>query len=201
MEAFNTPATPVVSLAENDLGSSKAKEEQEFQKLYTENQNQIKARTEVYWDITRGTSSQDPTLLNYLRAINGRIEDIQSRLKDSQRAPSNSRGTGIVNLEVNSPFAGRRTTIGLRHGGTVLPGRVNARPFDIARHGKTDFPNEVRHPKRGFDTQLPDYTYTEKELSTMRSQLNLLYEERERLVQGMREKEVFAGSVPFEAYP
>jgi len=173
------------------------KEAKEYQSIYKEIQDQIRFKTKRYWEITRGTSNPNPMLLK-LSVLNARIDDLQSRLKDAQYYPGISRGTGVVNLEVGSPFGGGRMTIGLRHGGKIIPGRVTRRPFDIARPGRTDFAKRVLHPKRGLETPFTDYSYGEKVLSDLRNQLNLLHDERKRLIQDMERKGQFTGSLSFE---
>jgi len=173
----------------------------EYQGTYRDLKQQIESRRELRWLITRGTTSPDPTLIESLRVLNARIDDINSRMKDSQHNPTRSRGTGIVNLEVGSPFGGGRMMMGLRHGGKVFPGRVIARHGDMARPGKVNLPAKVLHHKQKVGAPLPEYSYIEKELSELRNQLINLYDQRKQLIQDMKDRGVFTGSMPFEETP
>jgi len=173
----------------------------EYQGTYRDLKQQIELRRELRWLITRGTTSPDPTLITSLRVLNARIDDINSRIKDSQHNPTRSRGTGIVNLEVGSPFGGGRMTIGLRHGGKIVPGRVIARHGDMARPGRLNLPEKVLHHKQKVGVPLPGYSYREKELSELREQLIVLYNVRKKLIEDMKQRDMFTGSVPFDASP
>jgi hypothetical protein len=173
----------------------------EYQGTYRDLKQQIQSRRELRWLITRGTTSPDPTLINSLRVLNARIDDLNSRIKDSEHNPARSRGTGIVNLEVGSPFGGGRMTIGLRHGGKIVPGRVIARHGDMARPGKRNLPEKVLHHKQKVRVPLPGYSYREKELSELRNQLIDLYDQRKQLIQDMKDRGIFTGSIPFEESP
>jgi len=174
--------------------------EKDYQFMYGEIRQQIELRRNLRWLITRGTTNPEPTLIHSLRVLNARIDDLISRIKDSEHNPTRSRGTGIVNLEVGSPFGGGRMMIGLRHGGKIVPGRVIARPGDMARPGKVDFPKRVTH-FRARVGHFPEYTYRQKVLSELRAQLIDFYEERMKLIEGMKQRGLFTGSVPFEDSP
>ncbi len=174
----------------------RAKEEKEYQEMYKDIPRQFKSRTELRWLMTKGTTNPDPTLIESLKILNARIDDINSRMKDSQHNPTRSRGTGIVNLEVGSPFGGGRMTIGLRHGGKIVPGKVIAHKLDLARPGRTYFPKLVSHYKQMVDVPLPTYSHREKYLSELREQLIQIYDERLKLIQEMKDKGMFTGSLP-----
>jgi len=171
----------------------------EYQDTYRDLAQQIESRRELRWLITRGTTSPDPILLNSVRVINARIDDLLSRVKDAQVDPARSRGTGIVNLEVGSPFGGGRMIMGLRHGGKFIPGRVTTYRVDVARPGKVGFPDRVS--RRPGHVLLPEYTYRQRELSELRNQLINLYDQRKQLVQDMKDRGIFTGSIPFEESP
>jgi len=171
----------------------------EYQGTYRDLAQQIESRRELRWLITRGTTSPDPILLNSVRVINARIDDLLSRVKDAQVDPARSRGTGIVNLEVGSPFGGGRMIMGLRHGGKFIPGRVTTYRVDVARPGKVGFPDRVS--RRPGHVLLPEYTYRQRELSELRNQLINLYDQRKQLVQDMKDRGIFTGSIPFEESP
>ena len=171
----------------------------EYQGTYRDLKQQIQSRRELRWLITRGTTSPDPTLINSLRVLNARIDDLNSRIKDSEHNPARSRGTGIVNLETGSPFGGGRMIMGLRHGGKFVPGRVITHRLDAARPGKVGFPDRVS-PRPGHKL-LPEYTYRQRELSELRNQLIDLYDQRKQLIQDMKDRGIFTGSIPFEESP
>jgi len=149
------------------------------------NTRAIKSRTELHWLITRGTIDPGPMLLETLKALQGRIDDLNSRIKDAQYNPARARGTGVVNLTTYSMFAGRKTIIRLRHEGVFRTGRVNVRRVRTRRTG----------------VLLPGYSPGEIELSELRNQLHQLYKERKRLIQDMKHKGTFTGSLPYEALP
>ena len=163
----------------------KDKEEKEDQKMLDVNTGAIKSRTELHWLITRGAIDPRPMLLETLKALQGRIDDLNSRIKDAQYNPARARGTGVVNLTTYSMFAGRKTIIRLRHEGVFRTGRVNVRRVRTRRVG----------------VLLPGYSPGERELSKLRNQLHQLYEERKRLIQDMKHKGTFTGSLPYEAFP
>ncbi len=163
----------------------KDKEQGEYQTVQEGLTGGIKSRTHRYWQITRGTIDPEPVLLETLKALQGRIDDLNSRLKDAQHNPRRAMGTGIVNLITNSMFAGRKNLIGLRHEGVIGTGRVNVRRVRAKRVGRL----------------LPGYSKREKELSELRNLQTLLYQERERLMEEVERRDLFAGSPPYEAYP
>ncbi len=172
-------------------------EEKEYQTMYEEVEKQIKLRTDLYWLITRGTNSPDPTILRNWEALKGRHIDLKRWMRDSEHRPPPSRGTGVVNLEVNSPFAGRRIIIGLRHEGKIRPDRVVVPPRKVNFNN----PGRARGAAIGsaqavVDVPVQRYTIREKELSELRNQLNDLYEQRKRLIQQMKDKGMFSGSLP-----
>ena len=163
----------------------KDKEEKEDQDMHEDVTRAIKSRTERYWLATRGTIDPRPMLVITLKALQGRIDDIKSRIKDAQYNPARARGTGVVNLTTSSMFAGRKTIIRLRHEGVFRTGRVNVRRVRTRRAG----------------VLLPGYSPGERELSELRNQLHQLYKERKRLIQDMKQKGTFTGSLPYEAFP
>ncbi|MGH7774160.1 MAG: hypothetical protein ACREQA_18200 [Candidatus Binatia bacterium] len=163
----------------------RAQKEKDYQEMHDGITEAIKPRTDLHWLITRGKSTPDPTLLETLEALNGRIDDLKSRLKDAQHNPERARGTGIVNLMTNSAFAGQRETIELRHTGATRPGIVNAQPIGVGTIG----------------VRLPEYSDSERELSELRNQLNELYEERKRLIEEFKREGLSTGSLPYEAFP
>ncbi len=193
-DVVKTPTTPNVRQFEVEDQLAR-----EYQGAYRDLTQQIESRRKLRWLITRGTTSPDPTLIISLRVLNARIDDLLSRAKDAQVDPARSRGTGIVNLEVGSPFGGGRMIMGLRHGGKFIPGRVITHRMDVARPGKVGFPDRVS--RRPGHELLPEYTYRQRELSELRNQLINLYDNRKQLIQDMNERGIFTGSIPFEESP
>lgn len=161
----------------------RAEKEKGYQDMYDGLMGSIKSSTDLHWAITRGKTNPDPTLLETLEALNGRINDISSRIKDALHSPERRRGS--VKLLTNSPFGGQYGTMELGPGGVVSPGFVDAQPFGAP----------------SVDVAPPGYSAAERELSDLRRQLELLYEERKRLIEAFKEEKLFSGSVPYEAFP
>ncbi|MGH7774106.1 MAG: hypothetical protein ACREQA_17925 [Candidatus Binatia bacterium] len=157
---------------EEQLAEEKAKEEKEYQGRLKELTEQIKEVKDRYSTTTRGSSSSEPSLLNTEEAIRARQEDLNSRLRDAQYNPAGPSDADGVNLKTHSPFTGAPPTIIEQLPGGVAPPRV--------------------------DTPLPDYTARERELSDLRNQMNQLQNERERLIQEMKQKNLDTGSLFLE---
>lgn len=158
----------------------KDKEQEDYQSLDKPITEEIKSNTDRQWTITRGTSNPAPTVLKTPEAIKGRIDDLNSRLKDAQR--DLTRRTAVVKLTTNGRFAGRKETIWLLPGGRkVTTGKV-----DVQLIG-------VRH----VDVPLPGYSDSERELSRLNNHIINLRAERKRLIQEMKQKKLFTGSLPW----
>jgi hypothetical protein len=168
-------------------------EEKEDQEIFDANTEAIESRTELYRLIIRGKPDVEPTLLDNLVALEGRVNLLSSWLKDAQHkwAARRSRGTrsgrfvqqaGAVRLTVGSQFAGRRRTIVLTDEGIVRPGKVIVRPFR----------------KRRRVGLLPGYSPGEREISELKNQLIQLCKERKRLIQSMKQEDRFTGSLPYD---
>ena len=169
----------------------RAKEEKEYQKRVREITERLKATRVRFAVATKRATGPDPTKLcvfNCGKVIKAKVTDLNSRSKDAEHNPATSRGTGIVNLETNSPFAGQRRIIGLRHGGKIVPGSVTGQKLDFARPGRTDFPKRVSHHKQTVDTPLPTYSNREKKLSQLKGRILALEKQRDRLIQEMRDR-------------
>lgn len=157
--------------------------EKEYQAMHEALVVAIKSRTELLWLLTRGKIDPDPTLLETLEAINGRIADINARIKDIIHRPV--RPVGTVRLLTNSPFSGLYGTAQLDPTGVVSPGFVEAQPFSAPTVGAAP----------------PSYTAEERELSELRRQLEMLYAERRRLLETFKQEKLFTGSLPYEELP
>ena len=167
--------------------------EKENQEIFDANTEAIESRTELYRLIIRGKPDVEPTLLDNLVALEGRINLLSSWLKDAQHkwATRRSRGTrsgrfvqqaGAVRLTVGSQFAGRRRTIELTDEGIIRPGKVTVRPFR----------------KRNAGVLLPGYSPGEREISELKNQLIQLCKERKRLTQSMKQESIFTSSLPYD---
>lgn len=157
--------------AERKPTEERAKEEKEYQKRIGEITTQLRAARERYSLAMGGTGGREPTLLQSEEAIKARTEDLNSRLRDAQYNPSGPRDAGGVRLSTPSPFIGAPPSV------TELP------PAEVIRR---------------VDSPPPGYTPKERELSDLRSQINRLENERERLIQEMKRKNFDTGSVFLE---
>jgi DNA repair exonuclease SbcCD ATPase subunit len=147
----------------------RAKEEKEYQQRLSEIDAQLKDVWDRYSLATRGTTSRDPTLLTNEEEIKRLNEDAASRLKDAENRPTDP---GIVNLTTQSPFS----TLGLTT--EVLRPPTPAGP--------------------SFGSLPPSYTERERELSDLRNRLLQLGKERRQLLEEMRQKNFWTGSLSLE---
>jgi len=149
----------------------RAKEEREYQKKLREITERIKVLRYRYTLAVRRPPGPQPSLLDSPAAIRARTADLNSRFKDAARRPEGPSDAGVVRLEQPSPFTGAPPTI------------IELKP------GKTM--KRVRSP-------LTAYSPKEKKLSQLRMQMIELRRERDRLIQGMREKNFDSGHVFLE---
>jgi hypothetical protein len=147
----------------------RAKEEREFQERLSE----IDARLKEVWDryslATRGTTSRKPTLLTSEEEIRRLNEDAIARLKDAETKPTDP---GVVNLTIQSPFS----TLGLT--------------TEVLRPPPSTGP--------AFESLPPVYTEKERELSDLRNRLLQLDKERRQLIEEMRQKNFWTGTLSIE---
>src|SRR5258705_8451879 len=146
----------------------KAQEEKEYRQKLEEITERLKMVQDSYLNATRGNSAPDPTLLTNEDQIRARNEDLTSRLRDAQHASGPPPDAGPLKLLTPSPFTG------------VPPDTTEFRP--------SAGPPAVGPPP-------PPYTPKEKELSDLRSQLNQLTKERERLIEEIKQKGLETGSL------
>jgi hypothetical protein len=134
--------------------------------------NSVKDR---YLAETRASTSRDPMLLESEEAIRARNDDLSSRLKDLQHNPGPPDDAGSVKLSVPSAFTGQP------------PGRAEIRPGEgLNTAGIPIYTPQVGSP--AVQPSPPSYSEREKELSDLRSRLNQLSKERERLIEEMKRK-------------
>ena len=153
---------------EEKLAQERAKEEKDYQDKVKQITEQIKSARDRFALSTRGSSGPEPTLLNSEEAIRARTDDLISRLRDAQHNPSGPSDAGGIKLSTPSNFSGAAPTITELRPGEIIP-RV--------------------------DVPLPGYTGKEKELSNMRNQINQLTNDRERLIQQMKQKNFNTGGL------
>jgi len=156
---------------EGKLTEERTKEEKEYQNRIGEVTTQLKAARDRYSLATGGTGGREPTLLQSEEAINARTDDLNSRLRDVQNNPSGPSDAGGIKLSTSSPFTG------------APPSITELRPAEAIRR---------------VDSPPPGYTQKERELSDLRSQINRMENERERLIQEMKRKNFDTGSVFLE---
>jgi hypothetical protein len=147
----------------------RAKEEKEYQQRLSEIDAQLKDAWDRYSLATRGTTSRDPTLLTSEEEIKRLNEDAASRMKDFEIKPTNP---GVVNLTIQSPFS----TLGLT--------------------------TEVLRPpppvEPSFESLPPRFTEQQRELSDLRNRILQLAKERRELLEEMKQKNFWTGSLSLE---
>ncbi|MGH7770198.1 MAG: hypothetical protein ACREQP_22330 [Candidatus Binatia bacterium] len=158
----------------------RAKEEEDYRKRIEEVTAQLNSVKDRYLAETRASSSRDPMLLETDEAIRARNEDLSSRLKDLQHNPEPPSDAGPVKLSVPSAFTGQP------------PGKAEIRPGEgLNTAGIPIYTPPVASP--AVRPPPPAYTEREKELSDLRSRLNQLVKERERLIEEMKQKNFDTG--------
>ena len=176
----NKPATGVgkaaerpqgkIQTPEEKLSEERAKEEKEYLKKLEAITEQIKAARDRYALATRGNTGPEPAFFTSPEAFSGQQDDLISRLRDAQHNPLGPRDAEPPKFLTPSPFSG------------VAPTTTEVAPPLVGPGPRADFP-------------LPSYTPKQKELSELRDQINQLTDERERLIQQMREKNFDTGSL------
>jgi uncharacterized protein YhaN len=147
----------------------RAEEERAYQERLSELDSQLKEVWDRYSLATRGTTSRKPTLLTSEEEIKRLNQDARSRLKDAETKPTDP---GVVNLTTQSPFS----TLGLT--------------TEVLRPPPPSGPS--------FETQPPVYTEKERELSDLRHRLLQLDKERRQLIEEMRQKNFWTGTLSLD---
>lgn len=168
-----TPTQPAASVSPSaQQGSAgltptpeevRVREEKAYQEKITNLNDQLKAAQDRYSETIRGTTSADPTQLVTEEQINARQDDAVARFKDAQNNPSEPTP---VKLLTPSPF-------------TSLPPTVT----EVQPTGRTVSPYES--PQTFTDRQ--------KELLDLRNQALEIEKERERLINEMKQKNLYTG--------
>jgi hypothetical protein len=146
----------------------RAKEEKEYQQKLSAIDAQLKDAWDRYMLETRGTTSRDPTLLTTEEEIRKMNEDARARLRDAEHNPVDP---GVVDLTVQSPFSTLGTTTRV-----LSPPPPNTPAFGSP----------------------PPFTERERELSDLRNRTLQLENERRQLIEEMRQKNFWTGSLSLE---
>ncbi|HWO42647.1 MAG TPA: hypothetical protein VNO43_12675 [Candidatus Eisenbacteria bacterium] len=147
----------------------RAKEEKEYQESLRSVTEQLQQVRDRYADVTRGTTTKDPTLLTTEEQIQARRDDLIARQKDERQNPTDP---GVLRLLTPSPFSSLPPTT------TELRAPTPAGP--------------------SFATTPETYTDRQRELSDLRNQAIQLEKERERLINEMKQKNFNTGSLFLE---
>jgi hypothetical protein len=162
------------------IPDQRAKEEEDYRSRIEEVTAELNSVQARYLAETRASSSRDPMLLETDEAIRARNDDLSSRLKDLQHNPGPPSDAGPVRLSVPSAFTGQP------------PGRAEIRPGEgLNTAGIPIYTPPVTSP--AVQPPPPSYSDREKELSDLRSRLNQLVKERERLIEEMKQKSFDTG--------
>ena len=143
--------------------AERIREEKAYQERITNLNDQLKAAQDRYSETIRGTTSADPTQLVTEEQINARQDDAVARFKDAQNNPSEPTP---VKLLTPSPF-------------TSLPPTVT----------------EVQPTGRTVSPYVAPQTFTDrqKDLLELRNQTLDLERERDRLIDEMKQKNLYTG--------
>jgi len=158
----------------------KVNEEESYRSKIEDVTSQLNSVKDRYLTESRASSSRDPMLLESDEAIRARNEDLNSRLKDLQHNPEPPSDAGPVKLSVPSPFTG------------LPPGKAEIRPGEgLNTAGVPIYTPSISTPT--VQPPPPSYSEREKELSDLRSRMNQLAKERERLIEEMKQKNFDTG--------
>jgi hypothetical protein len=171
--------------ASAEPAEQKANEEEVYRKRVEEVTEQLKTVKDNYLSATRGTSSPNPMLLETDEAIRGRNDDLSSRLKDVQHNPEGPSDAGPVKLSVPSPFTGQPPTTT-----EIRPGE------GYSTSGLPIYTPSSRQP--GVNPPPPAYTDREREFSDLRNRMNQLVNDREKLIEEMKQKKFDTGNLFLE---
>ena len=162
--AGNVPSGQEGTAGKTPASDERVREERAYQEKITNLNDQLKAAQDRYSEIIRGTTSPDPTQLVTEEQIKARQDDAVARFKDAQNNPSEPTP---VKLLTPSPF-------------TSLPPTVT----EVQPTGRTVSPYEAPQ----------SFTDRQKELLDLRNQALEIEKERERLINEMKQKNLYTGS-------
>ena len=142
----------------------RAREEKEYQGRVKELNDRLKAAQDSYAESIRGSAGSDPMQLVTDEQVRARQDDVTARFKDAQNNPSEP---APVKLLTPSPFSS-------------LPPTVT----DVQPSGRTVSPYESPQ----------SLTERQQQLLDLRNQMVELEKERERLIDEMRQKNIYSGA-------
>ncbi len=148
----------------------RAQEEKEYQRKLGEITQQLRDARSRYSESLRGTTGPDPSLLTTPEQIKKLNDDAAARSLDAQNKPVDP---GAVRLLTPSPFS------------TIPPSPVE---YPLAGAPQVATPYDPT----------PAYTDRQKELSDLRNQAIQLEQERQKLIDEMKQKNFSTGSLFLE---
>lgn len=167
----------------------RAKEEKEYQQKLSEMTQQLKDARNRYSESLRGTIGPDPSLLTTEDQIKKLNDDAMARSLDARNNPVDP---GVVKLQTSSPFS------------SLPPVAIeqNARPVEAQqRDFSTPAGNEVVAPAPARPiVESPPLSYTDrqKDLSDLRNRAIQLEQDRQKLIDEMKQKNFSSGSLFLE---
>jgi hypothetical protein len=168
-ETLARPGADISPAQEGSAGKPPAqnderiREEKEYQNKLNTLNEQLKAAQDRYSESIRGTAGDDPSQLVTDEQIKARQDDAVARFKDAQNNPSEP---APVKLLTPSPF-------------TSLPPTVT----EVQPSGRTASPFEASQT----------FTDRQKELLELRNQALEIENERERLLNEMKQRNFYTG--------
>ena len=178
-EKAGAPPTAEPRTEADLLAEERAKEEKEYQRRVKEITEQIKANMERYSVAGKGGSTMAEALLGKEEAIRARADDLNARLRDQQHNPGAPADAGSVGVATPSPFTGQPPVIIDLRPGEASGSMYNATPSNQPTVNPPPLPYSDR--ERGF--------------SELRNRTNELINEREKLIQEMKQKNFETGDL------
>jgi hypothetical protein len=168
----------------------RAQEEKEYQRKLTDITQQLKDARSRYSESLRGTTGPDPSLLTTEEQIKKLNDDAMARSLDARNNPVDP---GVVKLQTSSPFSSLPPVIIEQN--ARLPGEAQQRDFS------TPAGNDVVAPAPGrptVESRPLSYTDSQRELSDLRNQAIQLEQDRQKLIDEMKQKNFSTGSLFLE---
>jgi hypothetical protein len=182
------PTTPRTEEKQLSSEEERAKEEKEYQQKLIDLTDQLRSVRDQYSQSLRGTTSEDPSLLTSEEQIKRLNADAASRRLDAQNNPVDP---GVLKLQTPSPFS------------SLPPITIeeSARLDTQQRNFITPAGNAVTvpaPPQPIVESPPLPYTPTEKELSDLRNKAIRLEQDRQKLIEEMKQKNFSTGSMFLE---